>query len=97
MEPEQQKPQIIDWTDLRKMKLSNAVPPEDWPEKVVPISIKGLSLFGVHKDTGDVYWDGQRIETTIRLSRRDRFLVALAAYATVSMAIVDLLRYAWGE
>ncbi|MFK0332224.1 hypothetical protein ACIQUB_13945 [Rhizobium sp. NPDC090275] len=92
-----QQTQNIDWEAMRRMKVSDAIPPGDWPDRVVPISISGLTLFGIHKDTGDVYWDGHRIETTIRLSGRDRFLAALVAFSTASMAIVDLLRYAWGE
>lgn len=87
----------IDWAHLQAHRTATDKPPSDWPQGVMPISQQGLALFGIHQRTGDIYWDGQRIETTIRLSNRDRLLAIIVAASTASLAIVDLLRYAWGE
>jgi hypothetical protein len=90
MESEQQEPQKVDWDELRKMKLSNAVPPEDWLEKVVPISIKGLSLRRPQ---------GYRRCVLGRPAHRDydQTLKARPLSGRASGLCNGMLRYAWGE
>jgi hypothetical protein len=88
----------VPWHNLRKHKLAKDVePPKDWPAGVVPISMEGLSLFGINEATGQLYWDGDKIETKFSLSARDRFLAIAVAASTASMAIVDLFRFAYGQ
>jgi hypothetical protein len=85
------------WIDIRAKKMSYAKPPGDWPKGVTPISLEGLGLFGIDEKTGELHWDGARVETKFSLSARDRALAVIVALSTASMAIVDLLRFAYGQ
>ncbi|MBB4347265.1 MULTISPECIES: hypothetical protein [Rhizobiaceae] len=85
------------WDNLRANKISDAKPPAEWPAGVVPISIDGLALFGVHEASGELYWDGKRVETRITLARREAILAFLVAAATISMAVFDAWRFFKGE
>jgi len=82
-----------DWSDIRREKYANVNPPADWPTGVQPISIDGLSLFGVHHKTGEVYWDGQKLETKTILGWQEKTLALAVAVSTVSMAVFDALRF----
>ena len=86
-----------EWAHLRAHKFSSDQPPTDWPSGIKPISIEGLSLFGINAKTGRLHWDGEKVETEFSLSARDRFLGMIVAASTASMAIVDLVRFAYGH
>lgn len=84
---------MADWDQIRKHKFAPDKPPADWPTGVQPISIDGVSLFGVHQTTGEVYWDGHRLETTTRLGTFERIIALLVAASTISMAVFDAIRF----
>lgn len=54
---------MIDWSEIQAEKFATEPPPENWPEDIVPVSIKGAARFGIHKKTGKLHWDGQKIRT----------------------------------
>ena len=77
--------QELDWDKIRRFKWSNAKPPSDWNQSLRPISINGVSLFALD-EKGNLYWDGQPVETRKRLSLTwpqaiGAFLVGLSAIA----------------
>ncbi|WP_206073735.1 hypothetical protein [Mesorhizobium sophorae] len=83
---------MIDWEAIRKFRYSDSPAPATWPVGVRPISIDGVSLFGIHESTGELHWDGQPIVTEKRLSNYERRLALALTVATVSMAIVEVGR-----
>ena len=64
-----------------------------WPEKVRPISWDAIGKLGFHQVTGELYWDGKKVETSFGLSRRNEIIAWVVAGATVVMAVVDILRF----
>ncbi|WP_027230089.1 hypothetical protein [Phyllobacterium sp. UNC302MFCol5.2] len=71
--------------------------PTHWPTGVEPLTIDGSGKIGVHRDTGHLYWDGKRVSTVGRLAFPERALAVVATAATVSMALVDLVRFLNGN
>jgi hypothetical protein len=49
------------WDEIRAVRYSTMAPPPEWPSSVRPISINGVSLFGIDPATNKVYWDGKEI------------------------------------
>jgi hypothetical protein len=84
---------MLDWPHLRAHKLSNERP-DDWPKDVIAISVDGLSLFGIHKATGALYWDGKEIvvRRTIRFGAPERWIGVVAAAGTFGSFLVQIGR-----
>lgn len=89
----------MDWDHIRRTKIAPDRPSE-WPEGVQAISMNGLCLFGIHKDTGALYWDGHEVVTRriFQLGSFERVLAGLAALGTVGVFVVEAGRSAgwWG-
>ncbi|MBX5175316.1 hypothetical protein HJB77_03265 [Rhizobium lentis] len=93
----------VDWDAARRQPFAEVQTPDDWPESVRPLSWHGMSLFGVDLTRG-LYWDGKKVKTEISLGPAAKLLgglialfTFLAAAATVSMAVTDLLRFLNGN
>ncbi|XNY07188.1 hypothetical protein ACMFL9_27340 [Sinorhizobium meliloti] len=93
----------VDWDAARRQPFAEVETPSDWQKNVRPLSWHGLSLFGVDETRG-LYWDGKKVKTEFTLSWAAKLLGALialftflAAVATVSMAVIDVLRYLNGN
>jgi hypothetical protein len=88
-------PPKVDWAHIRAHKHSLAAPPE-WPPNVRAISLEGLSLLGIHQDTGRLYWDGHEIitRTKIRLGPVELWIAIIATSATVGSLILEVGRSA---
>lgn len=88
-------PPKVDWTQIRARKHSLAAPP-DWPPNVRAISLEGLSLLGIHEETGRLYWDGHEVitRTKIRLGTVELWIAITATAATVVSVIVEIGRSA---
>jgi hypothetical protein len=54
------------WDSIRQNKWSTAKPPPEWDQSLRPISLSGLNLFALD-NKGNLYWDGQPVETRRRL------------------------------
>ena len=39
------------WQEIRAVRYSPMTPPPEWPDGVRPISIEGVSLFGINPET----------------------------------------------
>lgn len=83
----------MDWDEVRKNRLSKDRP-DDWPEGVWGISLKGVGLLGIHEKTGKVYWDGKEIVTkrSISLGTYERWAAGLAATGTFGTFVVNVGR-----
>jgi hypothetical protein len=84
--------EVINWEEIRKYRYSDSAPPPTWPTGVRPISIKGLSLLGIHESTGELHWDGQPVVTEKRLANYERRLALAVTIATVVMALIEVGR-----
>lgn len=71
--------------------------PAHWPKEVEELTIAGTGKLGVHKRTGELYWDGEPLQTRSRLHTPERVIAIIATAATVSMAIADLIRLYHGN
>jgi hypothetical protein len=82
-----------DWSLVRKYRLSPDRPPE-WPEGVYGVSMKGVSLLGIHEKSGKLFWDGKEVVTrrSIRLGTFERWVAGFAATGTFGTFIVNLGR-----
>ncbi|TPN57578.1 hypothetical protein FJ976_02770 [Mesorhizobium sp. B1-1-9] len=81
-----------EWEKVRKHRYSDSDTPPEWPAEVRAISIDGVSLFGVHQSSGELYWDGHAVVTEKRLANYERRLALAVTLATVVMAVVEVLR-----
>jgi hypothetical protein len=88
----------IDWDHQRRNKLYPGDAPADWPKGVKAISISGAGLFGIHEDTGEIYFDGKQILTKrpFELGWVERIIAGLAALATFGVFVLKLGRTLWG-
>ena len=80
----------IDWTNVKKNKWSTSAPPHDWPSEVIPISLGGLTLFGINQVDGRLFWDGKEIivrSTMIKLRGIELSLLFLAALGSLMQGI----------
>ena len=48
------------WQEIRAVRYSPMTPPPEWPDGVRPISIEGVSLFGINPETNKLYWTVRR-------------------------------------
>ncbi|BCH25176.1 hypothetical protein MesoLjLb_49610 [Mesorhizobium sp. L-8-3] len=75
----------------RKHKHVDEPAPDGWPKDIRPISLEGLTLFGIGRD-GQIYWDGQKLVTEKRLATYERVLATMGAAAAVTVAVVEVGR-----
>jgi hypothetical protein len=80
------------WQEIRAVCYSTVNPPPEWPAGVRPISIDGVSLFGINPETNKLYWDGREIvvRDRLRLGGWANFLAILVAIGTFGTFIVEL-------
>jgi hypothetical protein len=85
---------MIDWAHIRAHKLSDEPTPPGWPAGVRPISVEGLSLFGINEATGRLYWDGRQVRTrrVIQLGKPERWIAGFAAAGIWGAFLVGLVR-----
>jgi hypothetical protein len=50
--------------------------PKHWPSHVRPISVEGLGHLGVDPSNGDLYFDGTRLGTDLRLLTHVRLVAS---------------------
>jgi hypothetical protein len=86
-----------DLSDIRNSRFSREPAPSHWPRGVRQLSTKGSDLFGIHEETGNLYWDGKLVQTTNRLGNFERGLAVMLAVAAVSMAMFDAIRFFLGH
>lgn len=81
---------MADWAEVRANRFSKDRP-NDWPEGVFGVSIKGVALLGVHDKSGRLYWDGKEVVTRskIRLGTLELWLIGIAAAGTFGSFILD--------
>ena len=62
----------------------NGGEPPEWPDGVRPISIEGVSLFGINPETNKLYWDGKEVvvRDRVRLGNLERILAVFVAIGT---------------
>lgn len=72
--------------------------PEEWPPGIRGISIEEVGAIGVDA-RGDLYWQGKQVEIRrpLALSFWQKLGAVLVAASTVSMAVLDVLRYFSGH
>ena len=56
------------WQEIRAARYSIMTPPPEWPAGVRPISIDGVSLFGINPESNKLYWDGREIVVRDRVA-----------------------------
>jgi hypothetical protein len=80
----------MNWAAIRATRF-NKERPAEWPEGVRCISLEGLSLLGIHEETGNLYWDGKEIviKRRLRLETLERWIALLVACGTFGSFIVD--------
>jgi hypothetical protein len=84
----------IDWNEIQQTKFTKATPPKNWPPSVTPISINGLTLFGINQIDGRLFWDGKEIVVRTRLLKLRGFelcLLTIAAVGTMMQGIATFL------
>jgi hypothetical protein len=87
----------VDWTTIRKYRLSTERP-DEWPEGVYGVSMKGIGLLGIHEKSGKLFWDGKEVITRgpIRLGTYERWIASLAALGTFGTFLVNIGRaFSW--
>ncbi len=88
---------MVDWEQVRKVRLSTERPSE-WPEGVFAVSMKGISLLGIHEETGKLYWDGREIITRgpVRLGTFERWVAVIATLGTFGSFAIEFARaFGW--
>jgi hypothetical protein len=80
------------WDEIRAFRYSTVAPPPGWPDNVRPISIDGVTLFGIDPATNKLYWDGREIvvRDRLRLGGWANFLAILVAIGAFGSFIVEL-------
>ena len=80
------------WQEIRAVRYSPMTPPPEWPDDVRPISIEGVSLFGINPETNKLYWDGKEVvvRDRVRLGSLERILAVFVAIGTFGAFIVEL-------
>ncbi len=79
----------VDWDNIRRHKWAPGTPPSDWPQDVRPISLEGLSLFGMTPNDGKLYWDGKEVvvRSRFRLRGIELFLAAIATIGALMQGV----------
>jgi hypothetical protein len=80
------------WGEIRAVRYSTMAPPPEWPDDVRPISIDGVSLFGIDPTTNKLYWDGKEVvvRDRVRLGSLELILAVFVAIGTFGAFIVEL-------
>jgi hypothetical protein len=80
------------WDEIRAVRYSTVAPPPGWPDSIRPISIDGVSLFGIDPTSNKLYWDGREIvvRDRVRLASLERILAVFVAIGTFGAFIVEL-------
>ena len=80
------------WDEIRAVRYSTMSPPPEWPAGVRPISIDGVTLFGIDPATNKLYWDGKEVvvRDRLRLGGWANVLAILVAIGTFGTFIVEL-------
>lgn len=86
-----------DLLDARNSRFSREPTPPHWPRGVRQLSTKGSDLFGIHEETGNLYWDGKLVQTTNRLGTFERALIIALTASLVSLAVFDATRFFLGQ
>ncbi|ATU95563.1 hypothetical protein [Phyllobacterium zundukense] len=86
-----------DLSDTRNGRFSRESVPPHWPREVKQLSLKGSALFGIHEETGNLYWDGKLVQTSNRLGNFERGLGMVLVASLVSLAIFDAIRFFLGH
>ena len=86
-----------DWSEARNGRFSREPTPRHWPQGVRQLSERGSSLFGIHEDTGNLYWDGKLVETRSRLARFERLLAVAAAGSLTIIALITVIHFFAGR
>ncbi len=86
-----------DLPDIRNSRFSREPAPSHWPRGVRQLSMKGSALFGIHEETGNLYWDGKLVQTSNRLANFERGLAILIATSAASLAVFDAIRFFLGH
>ncbi len=88
---------MVDWQHIRATKISPERP-QDWPKEVRAISLNGVTLFGIHEDTGNLYWDGNELEIKkrLKLTWYELLLAWMAAIGTFGVFIIEVGRTFFG-
>lgn len=81
-----------DWSTIRAMKFSTETPPADWPTDVVPISIKGLVLFGLNKRNNRLHFDGEELVTRHQLAKFERWMLGIGAASAAVLSLIEVGR-----
>ncbi|QOF71460.1 hypothetical protein IG197_27585 [Aminobacter sp. SR38] len=84
----------LDWDKIRSKPYADAILPPDWDPQIRTLNFNGLQLFAVHQSTGDLYWNGQRLETTKRFSTFERGLAAAGLAAAWALVVIEFGRSA---
>lgn len=79
--------QATDWQEMRRTAFADEAGPPDWGTDIRPMSWNGVGLFGVHRRTGDLHWDGKQVETTKRLATFERVLATIGAIGALLAGI----------
>jgi hypothetical protein len=84
-----------DWDKLRRNKYSPNRP-DDWPGGVRAISMEGLTLLGVHEESGKLYWDGKEvvIRSRFALATFERVIAGSGLAIALGGLVVDIGRAA---
>ena len=61
-----------------------------WAPHIRPLDLAQLEILGIDESTGQLYWDGAPVVTRHELGRREFFLAALVAWATVVAALATV-------
>jgi len=83
-----------DWQKIQAKRFSTVAPPANWPQKLRPVSLDGLSLFGMDPlKPGELFWDGEKLITERRWSNAERLLAGLATASAVTIALIESVRF----
>ena len=85
---------VIDWQEVRAQSFAEEAPPPEWPPHLRPLSWKGAALFGMDpRKPDELYWDGKRLVTAVRLGRFERWVAIIVTGSTLSLALTDGVRF----
>jgi hypothetical protein len=82
----------MDWEKIKRNAYSKDTPPSDWPEGVNPISMDGLSLFGLDKKR-KLYWNGKPVETKLYLSSAAKIATIMGIILAGLVSIKEILEF----
>jgi hypothetical protein len=81
---------MINWEMIRVHRYATEDPPDNWPKGVKPISMEGLTLFGVDPTSGKLYWDGQEVATRIKFGWIERSIAIVGVASAFGTFVLKL-------